>query len=313
MGQDLWVLRKKINMWALPLTWRRATAMLSQRRCLSPQRRRAPARDGATQAADREVLDQGRSLSSATTAALPETPGYEILGELGRGGMGVVYKARQVALNRVVALKMILAGGHAGADQRTRFRAEAEAAARLQHPHIVQIYQVGEFGGYPFFSLEFVEGGSLADRLTGAPWPIREAAGLVETLGRALQEAHRLGVIHRDLKPANILLRADGAPMVADFGLAKRVGAADGPTQSGAVLGTPSYMAPEQASGKSKEVGPAADIYALGAVLYELLTGRPPFKGETQMDTLLQVMERASRRRRACSIRTSRATWKRSA
>ena len=219
--------------------------------------------EGATQAADREVLDKGRSLSSAAAVCAVETPGYELLGELGRGGMGVVYKARQLTLNRVVALKMILAGAHAGEDERARFRAEAEAAARLQHPHIVQIYEIGQFGDYPFFSLEFVEGGSLANRLAGRPWPIHEAAALVETLGRAMQEAHRLGVVHRDLKPANILLRLNGSPTVADFGLAKRLGAGDGPTQSGAVLGTPSYMAPEQASGKSKEVGPAADVYAL--------------------------------------------------
>jgi serine/threonine protein kinase len=197
--------------------------------------------EAVTQAASREVLDKGRSLSSAAALCAVETPGYEILGELGRGGMGVVYKARQVALNRVVALKMILAGAHAGQDERARFRAEAEAAARLQHPHIVQIYEIGEFDGRPFFSLELVEGGSLASRLTGAPWPIREAAGLVETLAHAMQEAHRLDVIHRDLKPANILLRPNGSPTVADFGLAKRLGASDGPTRSGAVLGTPSY------------------------------------------------------------------------
>jgi serine/threonine-protein kinase len=234
---------------------------------------------------------------SADAAAPPPPeveapPGYEVLGELGRGGMGVVYRARQAALDRVVALKMILAGAHAGEEERARFRAEAEAAARLQHPNIVQIHEVGEAHGRPFFSLELVEGGSLAARLTGAPWPIRDAARLVEALARAIHEAHRRGVVHRDLKPANVLLAADGTPKVTDFGLAKRLDADAGRTGSGAVLGTPSYMAPEQAAGRSHHAGPPADIYALGAILYELLTGRPPFKGETPLDTLLQVLER---------------------
>jgi serine/threonine-protein kinase len=214
---------------------------------------------------------------------------YEVLGELGRGGMGVVYRARQVPLNRVVALKMILAGGHAGEADLARFRTEAEAIARLQHPHIVQIHAVGEHQGLPFFSLEFCPGGSLADQLAGTPLPPREAAALVAKLAGAMHAAHQKGVLHRDLKPANVLLAEDGTPKVTDFGLAKKLGEA-GQTASGAVMGTPSYMAPEQAAG-TKELTPAVDIYGLGALLYELLTGRPPFRAETPMDTLLQVLE----------------------
>jgi len=216
-------------------------------------------------------------------------PGYELLGELGRGGMGVVYRARQVKANRLVALKMILAGGHAGAAELARFRTEAEAIARLQHPNIVQVHEVGEHEGKPFFSLEFCGGGSLAQKLNGTPLPAREAAELVEALARAMQAAHARGVIHRDLKPANVLLAEDGTPKVTDFGLAKKLDEA-GQTQSGAVLGTPSYMAPEQAAGKGKEIGPLADVYALGAILYECLTGRPPFRAATALDTILQVV-----------------------
>ena len=216
-------------------------------------------------------------------------PGYEVLGELGRGGMGVVYKARHAGLNRVVALKMILAGGHAGPDELARFRGEAEAVARLKHPNVVQVYDVGEAGGLPYFSLEFVEGGSLDRKLAGTPLAPSEAATLVETLARAIAAAHAAGLVHRDLKPANVLLTADGTPKVTDFGLAKRLDAA-GQTASGAVMGTPSYMAPEQAGGKSKEIGPACDAYALGAILYECLTGRPPFKAATALDTILQVV-----------------------
>jgi WD40 repeat protein/tRNA A-37 threonylcarbamoyl transferase component Bud32 len=216
-------------------------------------------------------------------------PGYEILEELGRGGMGVVYKARQTKLNRLVALKMILASGHAGEAELARFRTEAEAIARLQHPNIVQVYEVGEHDGRPFFSLEFCPGGSLDRKLAGTPLPPQQAAQLVETLARAMQAAHEANVIHRDLKPANVLLAADGSPKITDFGLAKKLDDA-GQTQSGAVLGTPSYMAPEQAGGKARELGPAADVYALGAILYELLTGRPPFKAATQVDTILQVL-----------------------
>jgi tetratricopeptide (TPR) repeat protein len=240
-------------------------------------------------------------------------PGYVILGELGRGGMGVVYKARQVLLNRVVALKVLLAGVHAGAETLARFRTEAEAAARLQHPHIVPIHEVGEHDGRPYLVLECVDGGSLKQQLDGTPWPATRAARLAEILARAIHYAHQQGVIHRDLKPANVLLvrtdRPEAPPLgsggeeggryepkVTDFGLAKKADSAastpaTGATQSGAIVGTPSYMAPEQAEGRSKEIGLAVDVYALGAILYELLTGRPPFKAETALETLLQVRE----------------------
>jgi serine/threonine protein kinase len=208
-------------------------------------------------------------------------PGYEVLGLLGRGGMGVVYKAQQKSLNRLVALKMIVSGAHASEQEVARFRAEAGAVARLQHPNIVQIYEVGEHDGKPFFSLELVDGGSLAERLNGTPLPGRQAAELIKTLARSAQAAHERGIVHRDLKPANVLLTADGTPKITDFGLAKRLDVSTGQTQSGTILGTYSYMAPEQASGKNREVGPAADVWALGAILYECLTGRPPFNGPT--------------------------------
>jgi WD40 repeat protein len=216
-------------------------------------------------------------------------PGYEIVRELGRGGMGVVYQARHIKLNRPVALKMILAGSHAGAADLARFQTEAEAIARLRHPNIVQVYEVGEHEGKPYFSLEFCAGGSLEKKLGGTPLPPKEAASLVEVLARAMQAAHEQHVIHRDLKPANVLLAEDGTPKITDFGLAKKLDEA-GQTQSGAVMGTPSYMAPEQAGGKSGEIGPGADVYALGAILYECLTGRPPFKAATALDTIMQVV-----------------------
>jgi serine/threonine protein kinase/WD40 repeat protein len=243
-----------------------------------------------------------------------EVAGYEILEVLGRGGMGVVYKARQGALNRVVALKMILAAQHAGPSAVSRFRREAEIVAQLQHPHIVQIYEVGENDGRHFFAMEFIEGGSLDGQLLGTPQPARAAAQLVETLARAIHHAHQHDIIHRDLKPANILLQTTKdsdnktlagnlwcsvrsktsvvsfIPKITDFGVAKLLGGAEiGPTQSGDMLGTPSYMAPEQAAGRSSAMGPATDVYGLGSILYELLTGRPPFKAETAMETLFQV------------------------
>ncbi|HKI37121.1 MAG TPA: serine/threonine-protein kinase, partial [Gemmataceae bacterium] len=214
---------------------------------------------------------------------------YELLEKIAQGGMGVVYRARHRKLNRLVALKMILAGSHAGAMDLARFQTEAEAIARLQHPNIVQVYEVGEHDGKPFFSLEFCGGGSLAQKLNGTPLPAREAAALVETLARAMHAAHEQHVIHRDLKPANVLLSNDGTPKITDFGLAKKLDEA-GQTQSGAIMGTPSYMAPEQAGGRSGQVGPLADVYALGAVLYECLTGRPPFRAATALDTVMQVV-----------------------
>jgi tetratricopeptide (TPR) repeat protein/tRNA A-37 threonylcarbamoyl transferase component Bud32 len=211
--------------------------------------------------------------------------------------MGVVYKARHLRLNRIVALKMVLAGEHAGPESMARFQAEAEAAARLRHPHIVPVHEVGRFAGLPYFTLEFVPGGPLSKRLAGRTLAAADAARLVELLARAVQHAHEQGVVHRDLKPANVLLE-DGpdappgawTPRITDFGLAKRLGD-QGRTADGAVLGTPSYMAPEQARGDRKAVGPAADVYALGAVLYELLTGRPPFLAATSMETILQVLD----------------------
>jgi hypothetical protein len=223
-------------------------------------------------------------------------PGYEIIRELGRGGMGVVYLARQTNLGRNVALKMILSGIHAGETDLARFKTEAEAIARLQHPNIVQVFEVGEHSGLPYLSLEYCGGGSLEKKLNGTPPPPRAAAALVETLARAMQAAHTKGVIHRDLKPANVLLTEDGTPKVTDFGLAKKLDEA-GQTASGAVVGTPSYMAPEQAGGASpgrepgeSGIGPLADVYALGAILYECLTGRPPFRAATALDTILQVI-----------------------
>jgi hypothetical protein len=220
---------------------------------------------------------------------LPAVAGYEVLGLLGKGGMGVVYKARHLRLGRVVALKMILHADHADADERRRFKAEAEAVARLQHALVVQIFEVGEHQGSPYLSLEFCPEGSLADALDGTPWEAGRAAALVEALARAVQSAHAAGIVHRDLKPGNVLLAAGGAPKITDFGLAKKLDQA-GQTRTGAVVGTPSYMAPEQARGEGKGVGPSADVYALGAILYECLTGRPPFKAASSMDTILQVL-----------------------
>jgi WD40 repeat protein len=236
---------------------------------------------------------------------LPAVEGYEILGILGRGGMGVVYKARHTRLNRVVALKMILSGEHAGPRELARFRAEALAVAKLHHPNVVQIHEVGEQDGRPYFALEYVDGGSLFGKLADAPFPARQAARLIETLARAMHHAHQQGIVHRDLKPGNVLLAIDGdptagqppaepganwVPKITDFGLARLLDDDSGPTRSGAVIGTPSYMAPEQASGEGKYAGPSADVYSLGAMLYELLTGRPPFKAATTLETLRQVI-----------------------
>jgi eukaryotic-like serine/threonine-protein kinase len=258
-------------------------------------------------------------LPSETAAAPPDDlsiPGYEILSVLGRGGMGVVYKARQTGLNRLVALKMISAGAHAGPQELARFRAEAESVALLQHPNIVQIYEINEHRGHPYLALEYVEGRSLDRQINGTPQNARSAATLVHTLARAMATAHARGVIHRDLKPANVLLTTEtqrhrednqekeeeassslclcasvvnSSPKIADFGLAKQLGQDAGQTGTNQVLGTPSYMAPEQAQARHREIGPAADIYALGAILYELLTGRPPFKAATLLETLEQV------------------------
>src|SRR5262245_37959575 len=219
-------------------------------------------------------------------------PGYEVLAELGRGGMGVVYQARQASPARLVALKMLLSGAHAGPDRRARFRVEADAIARLQHPNIVQIHEVGFADGVPFFSMELLEGGALSDRLEKKPQPPDFAAGLVEALARAAHYAHQRGVVHRDLKPSNVLLSADGTPKLADFGLARlqQDEAAAPLTASNAVLGTPSYAAPEQAAGGSRSAGPAVDVYSLGAILYEMLTGRPPFQAATPTETILEVL-----------------------
>jgi serine/threonine protein kinase len=217
---------------------------------------------------------------------------YDLLAEIARGGMGVVYRARQKGLNRIVALKMILAGRLAGEDDLQRFLTEAEAAARLQHPNIVQVHEVGQVDGQYFFSMEFIEGPSLTQRLSHGPLPSKVAARYVRAIARAVHYAHLQGILHRDLKPSNILLDANDEPHVTDFGLAKKLGGDSRRTRSGAVMGTPSYMAPEQAAGKVRELGPACDVYGLGAVLYELLTGRPPFQSDTPLDTLMHVLDR---------------------
>jgi WD40 repeat protein/serine/threonine protein kinase len=261
-------------------------------------------------AGDRAACGPATTLAPPAGAEAPSVPGYEILGELGRGGMGVVYKARQIGLNRLVALKMILAGAHASPRDLSRFRHEAEAVARLRHPNIVQIYDIGESDGAQYFALEYLEEGSLVHKLRGDPQPLLAAARLIETLARTIDFAHQHQIVHRDLKPANVLLASkprsrkadttlvseselqivDFVPKITDFGLAKRLDEQSTKTQSGEILGTPSYMAPEQAAGKGAVVGPRADVYALGAILYEMLTGRPPFKAGTTLDTVLLVL-----------------------
>ncbi len=254
------------------------------------------------------LVRTSKSVRNANQTALRLQLGYEILEELGRGGMGVVYKARQAGLHRLVALKQALSGGDA--EEFVRFRREAEAAARLHHPNIVQIYEVGEQDGVPYLAMEYVEGGTLAAHLDGTPVAPRFTAELVATLARATHHAHQHGVVHRDLKPENILLASGGCeppvvasltgglhppltngvvPKIADFGLAKLLDRADGKTQTGAILGTPKYMAPEQATGTAGQIGPATDVHALGVLLYEMLTGRVPYAGATILETLEQV------------------------
>jgi serine/threonine protein kinase len=244
---------------------------------------------------------------------LPVVAGYELERELGSGGMGVVYKARHARLKRDVAIKMIRTGLHAGPGELARFRTEAEAAARLQHPHIVQIHEIAEHAGLPCLVLEFVDGPSLAECLKDGPLPPRRAAEVAEVLARAVHYAHQRGIVHRDLKPGNVLLgvaspgpaaeriRSDASPAphrtapatwfpkIADFGLAKLVDAEISQTLTGAIMGSPGYMAPEQADGRIKDIGPATDVYALGVILYEMLTGQPPFAATTPFEVLEQI------------------------
>ena len=217
---------------------------------------------------------------------------YELIAEIARGGMGVVYRARQVTLDRVVALKMILAGRLANADEVQRFQTEAAAAAKLRHANIVAVHDVGECEGQHYFTMEFIAGASLDRKLAEGPLAGKAAARYVRILARAVQYAHKHGILHRDLKPSNILIDADDEPHITDFGLAKRLDhGASGQTRTGAILGTPSYMSPEQAQGRTGELGPASDVYSLGAILYELVTGRPPFRAETPLDTVMQVID----------------------
>lgn len=233
----------------------------------------------------------GRATNTPAEPAPRAFGDYELLEPIGQGGMGVVYKAKQISLGRVVAVKTILAGQLATQDDVRRFYTGAEVAGSLNHPGIVPIYEVGEHEGQHFFSMGFCEGGSLAKRLADGPLPPREVAQLVQAVAEAIHVAHQRGLIHRDLKPANILLDQDGRPRVADFDLAKRVSRESTLTAAGEVLGTPCYMAPEQAQGRNDRIGPATDVYSLGVILYESLTGKVPFKAETTLDTLIQVMD----------------------
>ncbi len=226
----------------------------------------------------------------------PHSPGswfgsYELIEQIGEGGMGVVFKARQRTLNRIVALKMMRSGSLASEPEVKRFRSEAQAVARLQHPNVVAIHEVGEQDGQFFFSMDYIEGKNLAEVVRRTPLPAERAARYVKTIAEATHYAHERGILHRDLKPANVLIDASDQPRITDFGLAKHIATDSDLTVSGAVMGTPSYMPPEQAAGKRKEIGPASDVYSLGAILYDLLTGRPPFRADTPVDTLRQVLD----------------------
>ncbi len=260
------------------------------------------------------------SSTAAPGGGAPAEPGtlvryfgdYELVKELGRGGMGVVYKARQLSLNRPVALKLLKSDILASDDERRRFQNEAEAVALLDHPHIVPIYEVGGHEGHHYFSMKLVGGPSLEKKLADYAADPKAAARLVKTAAEAVHHAHQRGILHRDLKPSNILLDELGEPYVTDFGLAKRVEGDSEMTVSGAILGTPAYMAPEQASGRRGAVTTATDVYGLGAILYSLLTGRAPFPGESLADILEQVRERTPEAPSKGNPRT-RATWRSSA
>ncbi len=248
------------------------------------------------------VADAAGSQSQVSQAELSEWPeavvtlpcrfaGYELLEEIGRGGMGIVYRARQVGLDREVAVKMILRGPLASGVDRQRFRVEAEATARLEHPHIVPVYEVGESRSGPYFSMKYIRGRTLSSLLASQPLPPRKAARILAAVARGIDFAHQHGILHRDLKPSNILVDQHGQPLVTDFGLAKRTSHLSVITQTGDILGTPAYMAPEQAAGDRGQVGPASDVYSLGAILYHMLTGRSPFQAASTVDTLLMVLE----------------------
>ncbi len=244
-----------------------------------------------TQAQPATVVQESSGLPTAIYKLPARFGDYELLEELGRGGMGIVYRAKQISLDREVAVKMLLRGQLASDVDEARFRQEAEAAARLLHPGIVPVYEVGKVDGRLFFSMQYVSGDTLATSLDQAPLPDLEAARIISEVARAIHFAHEQGVLHRDLKPSNILINAEGHAHVTDFGLARRVSDADNLTKTGAVLGTPSYMAPEQAAGNRGDVGPAHDVYSIGSVLYHLITGRPPFQAATPVDVVLKVLE----------------------
>jgi serine/threonine protein kinase len=254
------------------------------------------------------TLDSGRGSDGGAPISLQRIRyfgDYELIEEIAHGGMGVVYKARQVSLNRMVALKMILAGNLASSEEVQRFHVEAEAAANLDHPNIVPIYEVGEHEGRHYFAMKLVEGSSLSQFKTRLNGEQRAVAKLIITVARAVHHAHQRGILHRDLKPANILVDARGEPHVTDFGLARRVERGDSLTESGTVLGTPAYMSPEQVAG-GRDVMTSSDVYSLGAVLYEMLTGRPPFQGRTPLETLRQVTEEEPARPRSLSASIDR-------
>ena len=239
------------------------------------------------------LADEAGSGESGPHGAAPELPGFVILGECGRGGMGVVYLAVQVGLKRRVALKLLKPELAASAIQRGRFRTESTTLARLQHPNIVQVFDSGTHQGRAYIVQEYLAGGSLDRKLARQPQAARPAVELIATLALAVEHAHAQKIVHRDLKPANVLLTTDGIPKISDFGLAKQIDvqSESGQTQSGSILGSPSYMAPEQALGRRGDIGPAVDIYALGAILYEMVTGRPPFLAASVMETLVQVRQ----------------------